>query len=187
MENEETPLWKIHARGNLINLPFWRRIRYLLGNPDLVGKPVGKGPSGEPVFPNCHGTVIYLLGKEKYIEGPPMEPYTYPLNWVLQPGRPGHVDGNLMKKILEKNSREDNFPEKGGVVGLWDDEFNWLVHSAVFSEFTDGRHIIFHQRNYKEKFEISSVEHYLENYPRYAVRYYSFIRQKKINPEGKNS
>jgi hypothetical protein len=159
MKNKETPLWKIHAHGNLIHLPFWRRIRHLLLHPSLSKKPVG----------------MYLLGKEKYIEGPSMKPLTYPINWVLQPGRPGHVDGNLMKKILEKNSREKNFPKKEGIIGFWDDNRDWLTHSAVFSEFTDGRTVVFHQKNVGEEFGVSSVENYLDNHPKQIERYYSFI------------
>ncbi len=172
MKIKEDLLWKIHAQGNLINLPFWNRIKHLSQNPNLCKEAAGDGPCGEPVLPNCHGTVVYLLGKEDFIEGSSMEKCVVnSLMWVLKEGGPGYVDQNLMKKILEKHFVEVKFPRKGDVVSFWED--NRLVHSAVFSEFLGWRIVIFHQRDYGEGFEISSVEDYLSGTSKYFEKYYS--------------
>ncbi len=149
------------------------KIKHLLQNPNLHKTPVGKGPCGEEVLSNCHGTVLYLLNKEKYITGPPMEKNTYPLNWILQAGNPGHIDGNLMKKILEKNFKRINWPKKGDVVGFWEND--WLVHSAVFLDFVNGKTIIFNQKDIDQPFEISTVETYLDCHSDQNECYYTLL------------
>ena len=175
-------LLMLHAQGNLIHLPYWDKIKYLRQNPKLHETPIEKDSCGQEIFSNCHGTILFLLGGEEYITGPKWEDHTYPINWSRKPGRPGYVEGGIMKEILNKHSKPLDNPKPGAIVTFWIEGFStmgdWLCHSAIYSEFLNGRHIIFHQKNIKGRFETSTIEDVLAEYHNYEkVQYHEWIHK----------
>jgi hypothetical protein len=85
-----------------------------------------------------------------------------------------------MKDILNKHSKPLDNPKPGAIVTFWCKGFSimsdWLVHSAIYSEFLNGKSIIFHQKNIRERFETSTIEDVFSGYHGYErVQYHEPI------------
>lgn len=112
------------------------RGEYLLMNPRLGRKVVGKTNSGRGIFSNCWATTVFMEGEESIDKCRKISermPFLRGENtWIYSENntRPGRVEYNVMREFLLENYHNVKHPLPGDI--------------AILEEYVKGAHRLYH-------------------------------------------
>lgn len=149
------------------NLPSTARERanFLLKNPKLRKKNLGKSDGGSKIYSNCHGTAVYLIDFGNCLEQIAKEfseskgkVQGVHLYYKGVEGSPPSIEYEAMEEVLESEYFEDVIePLPGDVVSLYGDNFfrgYYLAHSGVMID----KKTFFEQRNIGGRFNFDELD-----------------------------
>ncbi|MBM3234252.1 hypothetical protein FJZ19_04125 [Candidatus Pacearchaeota archaeon] len=159
MDDKDFVKWVPEALALVRSSPYAGRIWPLCANPNLGEEEIDKLPNSEPIKSNCHGTVLFCIGREDFVMGGLQ--YNKDLHYFISAGRPGFVKFSLMEKFLEGVCEEVE-EEKAVLAGFWDDKIASpsLSHTAVYLGKARGMGVLFHQPDKGRKFCLTPFDEY---------------------------
>ncbi len=117
-----------------------QRGEYILRNPRMGRRPLGKTDSGEKFWSNCWGTTVFLEGENSYQECKRISmknPFIIrgiPSVYWEKRNRPGLVEIDVMEEFLDNNYKKVDNPRAGDVVVVVGDyRRNWLAHTGIWT------------------------------------------------------
>ncbi len=137
------------------------RAEYLLRNPRLGKKIIGKTEFGRRIFSNCYGTSVFLLGSDATKKcrqisksQPPIFKDNPPI-YYRNLSRPGFINVNTMQGFLIRNYNITRRPEPGDLAIIEKNNYDKyrLGHVAVW---TGIENVVICQDGFGGKFQLNN-------------------------------